>query len=165
YFTVTEHEDGTLTCDCEDGVQTGITCEHIAAVRLEITFGNIKRYEDLETIRRKRGPNADGAHDNPPRQKTGRQQQRCADRSVTHDVDRFLEQVRKANSDSDSAERSDGNDASLGVDDPLERKGTQLSRGRMPATTALHPGRTAGEFSNPPGPKRGPANSLLPGSS
>ncbi|KAJ6561348.1 hypothetical protein B0H10DRAFT_1966545 [Mycena sp. CBHHK59/15] len=195
YYTVIEEEDGTLSCNCPGSRQTGKTCEHTFGVKLEIDFGNVERYNDLETIRKTRGKAARGQKNNPAKKKPGRQPQRRSDRTVTADLDRFLDQVKnKINpweSDSDShgsnsttSEETDGNADALGIDDPLNRTGSQLSKGRAPATGPLHPGRTSGKgkksdispddtanlngpvkFSNPPGAKRGHPSSLLPGSS
>ncbi|KAJ6602960.1 hypothetical protein B0H10DRAFT_1958029 [Mycena sp. CBHHK59/15] len=168
YYTVIEEED---------------TCEHTFGVKLEIDFGNVERY------------NARGQKNNPAKKKPGRQPQRRSDRTFAADLDRFLDQVKnKINpweSDSDShgsnsttSEETDGNADALGIDDPLNRTGSQFSKGRAPATGPLHPGCTLGKgkksdispddtanlngpvkFSNLPGAKRGHPSSLLPGSS
>ncbi|KAJ7128527.1 hypothetical protein C8R44DRAFT_850941 [Mycena epipterygia] len=202
YYTVIEEEDGTLTCNCTGSRETNKTCEHTFGVKMEIDFGNVERYNELETIRKIRGKAAKGQKNNPVKEKkSARQYKRRSDRTVTADRDRFFDQVKnKVNqwqSDEDSHDgksdtsvESDDNANGLGIDDPLERKGSQLTKGRPPATSALHAGRTAAKgkgkakkadtqsddtpaaghsgavrFSNPPGPKRGHVNSVLTGSS
>ncbi|KAJ7736532.1 hypothetical protein DFH07DRAFT_779606 [Mycena maculata] len=140
-------------------------------------------------------PRAEGQKNNPVKAETGRQLQRHSDRTVTADLERFLTQVEsKVNpwesdshsnhSDDPTSEDTDGNAEPLGVDDPLNRTSSQLSKGRAPATSPLHPGCTSSrhkkhgaspapppnrkgpvKISNPPGPKRGHPNSLLPASS
>ncbi|KAJ6602245.1 hypothetical protein B0H10DRAFT_1823265 [Mycena sp. CBHHK59/15] len=94
YYTVIEEEDGTLSCNCPGSRQTGKTCEHTFGVKLEIDFGNVERYNDLETIRKTRGKAARGQKNNPAKKKPGRQPQRRSDRTVTADLDRFLDQVK-----------------------------------------------------------------------
>ncbi|KAJ7017815.1 hypothetical protein C8F04DRAFT_1199884 [Mycena alexandri] len=197
FFEVTLHDDGALTCNCPTFRETGKTCEHTFGVNLELEFGDVDIYNG--------GNNPKDAwqsfqrpKNNPKKTQLGRRQQQCSDRMVTADLDRFLDQINKdhnpwhsndnqPNSSDSTSEDTDGNAEPLGVDDPLTRKATQLSQGRSPATTPLHPGRTSGKhkgkkatnpgkpeapkhsgpvkFSNPPGPKPGHHNSLLPGTS
>ncbi|KAJ6503096.1 hypothetical protein DFH09DRAFT_1102176 [Mycena vulgaris] len=197
FYEVTEQTDGTLTCRCPAFRQTGKTCEHNFAVKLEIDFGSVDIYNvhqcpphelELETIRKERGKQSRGQQNNPVKTSIskGRQPQRRSDRSVMTDLDYHLGQVEKGvdpwgadSGGSDAAlntsEESDGNEDAMGVDDPLKR--IQVSSGRRPETTPLHPGRTASsrkseksrrkgalKFSRPPGPKRAHKNSLLTGS-
>ncbi|KAJ7108450.1 hypothetical protein C8R43DRAFT_1139990 [Mycena crocata] len=92
-----------------------------------------------------------------------------------------------SDSDVDTGEDTDDNADPLTIDDPLNRIGSQVSRGRPAATSPLHPGRKSSKggkgkksnpsddedskrsgpikFSNAPGPKAGHPNSLLPGQS
>ncbi|KAJ7121119.1 hypothetical protein C8R44DRAFT_705872, partial [Mycena epipterygia] len=200
YYTVTQDKHGKLICNCPQYRQTDKTCEHTFAVKLEIDFGNVERYNDLETIRKIRGKAAQGQKNNPQKKQTGRQPQRRSDRTVEADLERFLEQVKSkinpwkpnsspSGSDNNTSEDTDGNSDGVDIDDPLKRTASQLSAGRAPGTKALHPARTSGKakndkardsdsasedaskpkrvvkFSQPPGPKRGHPDSLLPGSS
>ncbi|KAJ7151315.1 hypothetical protein C8R43DRAFT_1127599 [Mycena crocata] len=205
FYEVTEEEDGVLTCACPGFRQTGKTCEHIFALNLKLRHGDVQRHNDVETIRKIRGSAARGQNNNPVKEpvgdkEAGRQSghKRRTDRTVAADLERFLQQIEnnvspwKSDSDSSSphssdSEDTDGNVEGVGIDDPLDRTGSQLSRGRERAASPLHPGRTPPgsgkakgkknadldgvstkgvvKFSNPPGPKRGHHNSLLTGSS
>ncbi|KAJ7454881.1 hypothetical protein FB451DRAFT_1184709 [Mycena latifolia] len=124
------------------------------------------------------GYNTKGQKNNPPIKKAG------------HQVDSNFSPWQLSGDHSDdegsTTDDSDGNADGVDVDDPLSRTGSQLSKGRAPATSPLHPGRPSGskskgkkesedtpdpkgkgpvKFSNPPGPKRGHPSSVLPGSS
>ncbi|KAJ7627540.1 hypothetical protein DFH06DRAFT_729396 [Mycena polygramma] len=105
---------------------------------------------------------------------------------VDNNVNPWVSDSESHKSDSDSSAGTEGNEDGV-VEDPLNRIGTvnRVGSGRPAATEPLHPGRTSGKnkgkqrqrspspdaasgpvkFSNPPGPKRGHPNSLLPGTS
>nr|GAT45086.1 predicted protein [Mycena chlorophos] len=192
YYLVTEQSDGTLTCNCSGYTQTGKTCEHTAAVKLQIESGPVSQYEGEISLsvalfahspaevemRGKRGKAAGGKSRKLLRIKFAIPRRK--DSSVNKDVDRFLDQMDTSSvmweqpaadeGKSGSDNESDGNEAGVEVDDPLVR-GSQVSPGRPAAVKPLHPGRTPSKqtkkplkFSQPPGRKRGHPNSLLPGS-
>ncbi|KAJ7184715.1 hypothetical protein C8R46DRAFT_1186057 [Mycena filopes] len=189
FYEVTLHTDGTLTCNCPTFGSTGKTCEHTFGVNLELEFGNVEAYNELETIRKIRGKAANGEKNNPEKDSVdmGRRAQRRSDRAVEEQINPWDSDDGRGNSAGSKSDDSDGNAEGLGVDDPLTRTASQLSKGRSPATTPLHPSRTAKprkskgkqletpvddskhngpvRFSNPTGPKTGLPSSLLPGAS
>ncbi|KAJ7811019.1 hypothetical protein B0H13DRAFT_1927001 [Mycena leptocephala] len=93
FYTVTQQRDGTLTCNCKDGRQTGKTCPHTFAVNLEIEFGNVEVFngelfqiffEAESELYHRVGNTSRGQQNNPVKITTGRQPQRRKDRWTRH---------------------------------------------------------------------------------
>ncbi|KAJ7908638.1 hypothetical protein B0H13DRAFT_1878422 [Mycena leptocephala] len=136
FYTVTQQRDGTLTCNCKDGRQTGKTCPHTFGVNLEIEFGN--SWKQCEKCA--------GKHPEDNRIILSRSQlavSRRDEKIVTSSgrapatkplIQAYIQQSKKRALPSDN------------VDVVQKRRGPI-------------------KFSNPPGPKRGHPSSLLPGSS
>ncbi|KAJ7066661.1 hypothetical protein C8F01DRAFT_981961 [Mycena amicta] len=108
YYIITEQRDRSLTCDCTRFKQTGKSCEHIVAVRLEIQYGSVLDYEGMWLLfracltdkwtekekRTHRGRASAGQARNPQKKSTGvKLPGRRQDRIVDKEYDLFLKQV------------------------------------------------------------------------
>ncbi|KAF8150013.1 hypothetical protein B0H34DRAFT_732111 [Crassisporium funariophilum] len=159
YSIVMKEKDGSLTCNCSAFVQTGKTCYHILAARLEIAFGPSSQYTELETVQKIRGPKAKGQTQIPPKKVKGQHYQAVSDASIARDMDKIFRRLEEE-SDSPSSDEGIKSDQLKAIQTP--QKGHGVTPGRPGGVKPLHPTRTPTQFSQKPGPKLKPYNSLLP---
>ncbi|EDR07643.1 uncharacterized protein LACBIDRAFT_297973 [Laccaria bicolor S238N-H82] len=168
YATVTEEKDGSLACSCQAFDQTGKACVHIKAARLQIAYGPVTDYIELETIQKTWGIKAKGQKQNPSRPIKGHHHQAVSDAAVSRELDKILS---KLEDDSDSEPPStlllisDSDEAYQSLYVKILQKGPGVTPSRPPQAKPLHPNRTPVQFSQKPGPKPKPHNSLLPSQS
>ncbi|KAF8149989.1 hypothetical protein B0H34DRAFT_731996 [Crassisporium funariophilum] len=154
YSIVMKEKDGSLTCNCSAFVQTGKTCYHILAARLEIAFG-----PKLETVQKIHGPKAKGQTQIPHKKSKGRRYQAVSDASIARDMDKIFRRLEE-DPDSPSSDEGIKSDQLKAIQTP--QKGHGVTPGRPGGIKPLHPTRTPTQFSQKPGPKLKPYNSLLP---
>ncbi|KAF7293503.1 SWIM-type domain-containing protein [Mycena indigotica] len=172
YYVVVEQHDNSLSCNCSGFRQTGKSCEHIVAVRLEIQYGTVYEYEAVEK-RALRGKGAAGKSRNPKKSSKGiKTVPRRKDSTITRDYERFLAQLGKEEDpwaelpstiqeelgdgilvEDEDVDESDGNASGVDIDDPLTRMSSQVSPGRPARVQPLHPSRTK-SVANPKKPSK-----------
>ncbi|KAF9525920.1 hypothetical protein CPB83DRAFT_513036 [Crepidotus variabilis] len=140
---------------------TGKACVHILAAKLHRDYGSVEDYKELETIQKDHGPEVKDQIRNPTKAVTGRRHQARADSAVMEDLESFYSNVV------DSNEENSKKTKTVFQKPQLKSKETEKivvgsTSGRPAKTAPLHPARTSVKFSNKPGPKPKPHNSLLP---
>ncbi|KAF8150050.1 hypothetical protein B0H34DRAFT_732215 [Crassisporium funariophilum] len=141
YSNVMKEKDGSLTCNCSAFVQTGKT----------FCLGPSSQYTELETVQKIRGPKAKGQTQIPHKKSKGQCYQL--------DMDKIF---RRLEEDPDSPSLDEGIkfDQLKAIQTP--QKGHGATPGRPGGVKPLHPTRTPTQFSQEPGHKLKPYNSLLP---
>ncbi|KAH7904667.1 hypothetical protein BJ138DRAFT_1119193 [Hygrophoropsis aurantiaca] len=181
YYTVIEECDHSLVCNCSAFGQTGKTCEHIFAARLQRDHGPVEEHEDIETVRKERGTQARGRRTSfSVSQRTkGRRTQARPDNMVDEEVHSFFDKIAQGVELFNESSGDDNGVPGFGV--PESNCSAKVLPGRPTNISPLHPGRSRhlGQkptqpkspenvrskpvvFQNKPGPKRKPHNSLLP---
>ncbi|PPQ91603.1 hypothetical protein CVT25_012957 [Psilocybe cyanescens] len=96
YATVIEEMDGSLACTCSSFDQTGKDCVHIKAARLQIAYGPLTDYIELETSYKTHGPKAKGQTQNLHKSAKGRNHQAVSDATVSRDLDKILSKLENS---------------------------------------------------------------------
>ncbi|KAJ6620767.1 hypothetical protein B0H10DRAFT_2356313 [Mycena sp. CBHHK59/15] len=181
YYIVTQEPDGALVCTCPEFAATGKTCAEICAARLQLEFGPATPYlispenpqdDDSDSdapLRKPQNKKSKGIPKPKRASGAGRKPREELDHRVDTLLDEYLDRLDRGWNPFGSDDEIDDDSDS----EPAKKKsktgdttapGTTVSRGRPPAATPLHPGRTSSptKFSEKPGPKGKGFNSLLP---